>query len=294
MAFFLVFGFVFLIKVIKSSPCDEITFDIKAQRFVVGELIQFNDKTKSADSWYWEFGDQTSASSKEALHIYKKPGEYKINLTVNNNCVTSKNIFIKEQSAIIDSTKFPVFKLPLNIRMGRTLYVEDQTKNASSWEWRFGETASANATTKKAQYNFKSPGLKTVSLIVNGNLNYITKKRIEVLPELDNNTSILDLDQDQKDWKNSPKTVPFINDIEFANKLLLVSQGQMSPKQFTEYFCGDLNKSIIVNQKSTAFLLFCEKIFDKKIKIKKIELFRDEGSNCIKTFTIDYKKSGWF
>ncbi|NVJ89050.1 MAG: PKD domain-containing protein [Flavobacteriaceae bacterium] len=293
--FFFVFGFVFFIKVIKNSNCDEISFEIKAQRFVVGELIQFHDKTNAAETWYWEFGDKTSASSKEALHIYKKPGEYTINLKVNNNCETSKTIFVEEKSIIIDSTKFPVFKLPLKIRLGRTLYVEDQTKNATSWEWRFGETSSANATTKKAKYNFKSPGLKTVSLIVNGNLDYITKKRIEVLPELDENTSKVEFNRVDLDkgLKKSPTIVPFIDDVEFANKLLLVSQGKMSPKQFTKYFCGELNKSIIVNKKSTKFLLFCEKIFDKKIKIKKIELFRDDGSNCINTFTIDYKK-GWF
>jgi chitodextrinase len=293
-ATFLVFGFVLLMKFINYSTCSEVVFDIKAQRFVVGELVQFEDKTKSAENWLWDFGDQASASSKEALHIYQNPGEYTIKLIVNDNCESSKSIVIEEKSAIIDSTKFPVFELPAKIRMGRTLYVEDQTKDASSWEWRFGETASANATTKKAQYSFTSPGLKTVSLIVNGDLNYITKKRIEVLPEVKNNASALNLDKDQNARKKSPKTVPFINEIEFANKLLLVSQGRMSPKQFSDYLCGDLNKQVIANEKNTTFLLFCEKIFDKKIKIKKIELFRDEGSNCIKTFTIDYRKSGLF
>lgn len=290
----LVFGFLLLIKFINHSPCSEVDFDIKAQRFVVGELVQFEDKTQSAENWYWEFGDQASASSKESLHIYNNPGEYTVKLIVNDNCESSKSIVIKEQSVIIDSTKFPLFEMPTKIRMGRTLFVEDQTPEATSWEWRFGETAGANSTTKKAQYKFTSPGLKTVSLIVNGNLNYITKKKIEVLPELNNNSSDLDLNKSQNNRIKSPKTVPFIDEIEFANKLLLVSQGRMSAKQFSDYLCGDLNKQVIVNEKITTFLLFCEKINDKKIKIKKIELFRDEGSNCIKTFTIDYKKSGLF
>ena len=289
-----VFGFILLMKVINHSPCSEVVFDIKAQRYVVGELVQFEDKTESSENWYWEFGDQASASTKEALHIYNSPGEYTVKLIVNDNCEFSKSVVIKERTVIIDSTKFPVFEIPSKIRMGRTLFVEDQTKDATSWEWRFGETAGANATTKKAQYNFTSPGLKTVSLIVNGNLNYITKKKIEVLPEIKKNSSDLGLNNDQNSRKKSPKTVPFIDEIEFANKLLLVSQGRMSPKQFSDYLCGDLNKQVIANEKPTTFLLFCEKIFEKKIKIKKIELFRDEGSNCIKTLTIDYRKSGWF
>ena len=40
----------------------------------------------------------------------------------------------------------------------------------------FVERANINATSKKAEYINENPGLKTVSLIVNGDFNYIGKK----------------------------------------------------------------------------------------------------------------------
>lgn len=290
---FVIFGSILLYNFLTYFPCEEVTFSVKAQKFEVGALIKFSAETPDAENWKWDFGDQTIESSKEALHIYNEPGNYDVTLRVNSNCEITKSIIILEKEVVIDSTKFPVFELPKTIRLGQTLTVEDQTPNASSWEWRFGETASANAVTQRARYKFKEPGLKTVSLVVNGDLNYITKKRIEVLP-IAKRTQNPNPPVFEDNLKSAPKTVPYINEVDFANKLLLVSEGTLSSKEFSNYFCGDLNKNIIVNGKNTTFLLFCEKIYDTKIKLKKIELFRNEGSNCVKTIIVDYKKTFLF
>ncbi len=310
LAAFLVSATVLAYKYIKFSPCEEVSFDIKAQKYTIGELIKFNDGTIGATNWRWDFGDKTPLfTQKEALHIYKQPGEYVVTLIVNNTCESTKTITIKDKEVVIDSTKFPVFEIPKSIMFGKTLSVEDKTPNATTWEWRFGETAGSNANTRKAKYVFIEPGLKTVSLIVNGDLKYITKKRIEVIPTPESKKVVVEPiaqkkpkgwniklkpENDVKNKKSSPKVVPYISDKEFANKIILVSQEKMSPKQFSEYFCGDVNKPVIVNGKNTTFLVFCEKIKDKKIKLKKVELFRDKGSNCIKTVTLDYKKPGLF
>jgi len=301
---------VFAYKYSKYAPCEDIKFHINTNNYTIGSLIKFEDLTDGATDWQWDFGDSTLiATQQKPLHVYYKPGEYNVRLLVNGICEQSETITILQKKELLDSTKFPVFNIPKSIQVGRTLTVEDKTENASSWEWRFGETADVNAKTKLASYIYKEPGFKTISLIVNGELKYISKQKIEVLPlkEAPKNTFIDIPDAPSKpiwnikeapetstikDKPKTPKLVPYIGHEDFKQKLILVSKEKMSPNQFADYFCGDVNKPIIVNGKNTTFLVFCEKIKDKKIKIKNFEIFREKGSNCIKTITIDYKKSG--
>lgn len=297
----------------KYAPCDEVIFTSDAKEFRAGEMVKFRDKTEGAEDWNWDFGDNSTGSyQKEPLHIFKEEGEYKVRLLVNNTCERTETVVIKEKLILIDSTKFPVFTLPETIVVGETLNVKDETENADTWEWRFGETASINAKTRNAEYVYEEPGLKTVSLVVNGDLNYITKKKINVVPKKGVKTRITEIEVPKREpgWNikskpsevvtqkeeqaSKPSVTPYINESNFGLKVLLVSQEKSTPQAFTEYFCGNINIPIVVNGKNTTFLVFCEKIKGKKIKIKSLNLFRDKGSNCIKNVTIDYKKSGLF
>lgn len=315
-AVFLISAVTFAFRYSKYAPCEEVLFSIDAKEFRAGEMIKFKDITSGAEEWRWEFGDSTVNSyQKEPLHVFSKEGEYKVRLVVNNICERIETVLIKEKLILLDSTKFPVFTLPETIRVGQTLKVKDETDNASTWEWRFGETAKIDADTKRADYVFEEPGLKTVSLVVNGDLTYISKKQINVMPIPGEKQDItqIDVPKREKGWniKNAPKdaiikdkpsdggqlkptVVPYINERDFEIKLKLISNEKTTPQAFSEYFCGDINKPVVVNGKNTTFLVFCEKIRGKGIKIKKLNLFRDKGSNCIKTIIVDYKKTGLF
>ncbi|WP_452219798.1 PKD domain-containing protein [Lacinutrix salivirga] len=302
---FLVSVTVFAYRYSKYSPCTTVDFKINSKDLTTGALIKFEDLTESAENWQWDFGDESSISiQQKPFHAYKAPGEYTVKLLVNDFCEHTETITITEKEVVIDSTKFPIFKLPSTIKVGRPLRVVSENDNATSWEWRFGETSSANAKTERASYTYKKPGTYTISLITNGELEYITKKKIVVKPTKVVKETIFDIPEApaKPDWDidykpavveekpEAPKQVPYISKKDFESKLILVSKEKLSPKQFSEYFCGDLNKPIIANGKSTTFLLLCEKIADRRIKIKKLELFREKGSNCITNLTIDYRK----
>ncbi|MCF6350817.1 MAG: PKD domain-containing protein [Flavobacteriaceae bacterium] len=300
-------------KVYKNAPCKEVMFTIDSNKFMQGELIKFSDETEGAEVWNWRFGDSTEINtSRKPIHIFKKPGEYKITLLVNNICERTETIIIKEKVELLDPNKFPKFSLPDDIIVGETLEVSDKTPNASTWEWRFGETAKANSTKKSAEYIYKTSGFKTVSLIVNGDIKYLKKIIINVLPKEEKIVKIkskpwsrpppkrfikdnpINMGEEKEEEKEKPKEIPFISENDFKEKLLLVSKGELKPNHFNEYLCG-INKDIIVNKKLTTFLIFCEKIKNKKIKIKEFSILRDSGSNCIKTITINYRKTGfWF
>ncbi|MGB1283116.1 MAG: PKD domain-containing protein [Polaribacter sp.] len=290
---FLISASVLGYKATRYSPCKEVEFSIKTKEFVEGKLIKFVDNTSNATSWAWNFGDGSKdITNKEALHIYKSPGEYNVSLLVNGICQEVRKVVIKEKEFMIDSTKLAVFHLPASIRVGKKLVVVDKTPNASTWEWRFGETAGANSTKKLAKYVYETPGLKTVSLVVNGDIKHATSKKIQVLRKRStirtlgrpiNDAPTFDpLEEDMF----PEEEVPYITEKQFKYNLNLVARKKSNVSTFKKYLCGDLKKSIIVNGKRTTFSELCELIAIKKLKIKEVKLYREDDSNCITDIAI--------
>ena len=295
----------------RYTPCKDVDFTINTEEFVVGKLIEFKDLTTQAKSWEWNLGDSSKvANNKNVLHSYEKPGEYQVSLKVNNACEISRKIVIKDRPFVLDTTKLAVFDLPESIKVGEELKVIDRTNNASKWEWRFGETAGINSESKVAKYTYESHGLKTVTLVVNGDVKHATSKQIMVLKDKSDisrpvttiktqqrtvsnrrisdaptNPTLSDALGPKPVGNNAPKTVPNISEAQFKNKLILVSKRQAKPQDFEIYFCGDLNKSIIVNGKNMKFLEFCELLKIKKFKIKEVNLIKDD-KNCINNVSI--------
>ncbi|WP_346882974.1 PKD domain-containing protein [uncultured Algibacter sp.] len=304
---FLISASVFAYRYTQHMSCSEILFNINATAFRQNRLITFKDNTYNANSWTWDFGDGTPFStSKAPSHIYKAPGEYTVSLTVNNMCEKTRVVTIKAKQSILDSTKLPKFKIPKSIKVGETLTIKDETENASTWEWRFGETAEVNSNKRIAKYVYKKSGLKTISLIVNGDIKHIVKKRITVIPIQEEEDDINPItstgrgirdgikkhpnDKGDSDDDDDAKPVPYINEADFKNKLILASKKEITASAFSEYFCGDLNKNIIVNGRNVSFLVFCEKIKGKRLRIRNLTIYRDEGSNCIKSVGLRHIK----
>ncbi|GEQ86173.1 hypothetical protein ULMS_16810 [Patiriisocius marinistellae] len=321
LGFFLISAGTVTYKYVNRASCNEVLFSMDAKEYRVGDMVKLKDNSPNASQWEWNFGDSSEVSTvKSPLHIFDKEGEYKIKLKINNLCERVETIVIKEKLKLLDSTKLPIFEIPSEIRVGKTLRVKDETENSTTWEWRFGENSSIDANTKNAKYVYEEPGIKTISLVVNGDLDYVTKKRIEVLPIPGQKTGIADIAEiernrpsrikdapstapikdapinaikDAPTTSEKPSAAPYISEKEFSRKVLLVSTEDLTAKSFSDFFCGDVNKPIVVNGDNTTFLVFCQDIEGKKIKLKKLQIFRKKGSNCIDNLAVEYKKS-WF
>lgn len=311
------------IKAYNSEPCEIVSFDIEANQYRVGEIIRFKDYTENVTEREWSFGDSTeNRYTEEPFHTYSKPGTYTIQLLVNGKCESEKEIVIKTKLAIIDSTRLAQFKIPNTIKVGELLHATDLTKKATSWEWRFGETSDVNSTFQNPTYAYQTEGLKTVTLIVNGDPRYSTQKKITVLPidevpspsTVRNNT----VRQTSRDRESIIKYDPVINSappgIEtppaappvavvkepetkqisrsaFAKKVISVSKEKATANDFKPFMCGNLQVTTMAKGKKITFLEFCEKIKGKTIKIKSLELFKNEKTKCIEYISIDYSKS---
>lgn len=302
---FLVSGTALGYRFYNHFPCEQLLMDIDAKDYRVGELIKFTDLTEDSVNRQWFFGDHTQVQDKrEVFHVYRKPGKYIVRLRINNSCIKEETLHIKEKIIQVNPNKIPNLKVPDSIALGDKLVVRDSTPGAYSWEWRFGETAQANATTKTASYSYESVGLKTITLIVNNDIKHMAKQRIYVYERSKQETNpIRPIKPKQREigWdipyepvvdvvETEEKKVPFISEADFIQALLKVSDEEISEKTFEPYFCGNINKNIVVDGKNTTFLVFCQKIRGKKIKIKRLSIFRNEGSNCIENLNLVYNR----
>jgi hypothetical protein len=60
------------------------------EMYQTGNEVSFNNKTKNATSWFWNFDDGTTSEQGNPKHLYKTAGEYNISLLAKNaNSVTS-------------------------------------------------------------------------------------------------------------------------------------------------------------------------------------------------------------
>ncbi|ETR73138.1 MAG: hypothetical protein OMM_07124, partial [Candidatus Magnetoglobus multicellularis str. Araruama] len=50
--------------------------------------ISFLDQSTFPESWAWDFGDNTTSTSQNAVHAFSEPGQYSITLSINNNAST--------------------------------------------------------------------------------------------------------------------------------------------------------------------------------------------------------------
>lgn len=309
---FLVASVSFSFRYANYEPCSEVLFSFDNNEIRAGNVVQFKDISEDAKKWEWDFGDGTEIKGqKEQLHIFEKEGDYKVRLLINNKCERIEMVHVKPKIILLDSTKLPIFSLPESIKVGQRLIVTDETENSSSWEWRFGETANVNAMTKTTEYFYKEPGLKTVSLIVNDDINYISEKKIMVMPsrkvenrvlEFNNeqNSSVLDIpDAPPEELLSIPDAPPeeilelsdtplSLTDQNLKLKFQKVIVGQMTSQSFSELFCNDRNPLIQANGRSYTYNSFCKDIKGKNIVIENIKFYKNNDMNCITSFNINF------
>ncbi|GAB5419127.1 MAG: hypothetical protein Crog4KO_06350 [Crocinitomicaceae bacterium] len=115
-------------------------------------------------AWSWDFGDNNTSNDQNPMHQYAASGVYNVSLTVttSNGC---SETFTRPVTIIIDPIPQAMFTFtPLDPEPGDPLNFQDQSNNASSWEWDFNGDASS--TLQNPSHNFGGVGSFTVTLHV--------------------------------------------------------------------------------------------------------------------------------
>lgn len=301
------------------EPCTTVEIIVKPGPLYVGELIQFKALSKREENYIqWDFGGQ-SKNGNIVSHTFNTPGRYEVSLQTSKQCSGFKTIYVAEAPKVEDEHLKPKFNGPLTVEVGVPAVFEDETPNATQWEWRFGETNGIDASKQKVTYTFQTPGTKTVILIVNGKLQ--DELMVLVTPKPINNEAIVnpviikklesvrkgkwptDMLEEQNNSASIPKPM---DDIEVETKFPDVSimqleaivegivEGEMAITELSAYACGGQNMLVNYNGKVISLKELQIELWEikKKNKIRnlKITLEKDPIKNCITAMNISLKK----
>lgn len=133
--------------------------------------VQFTDRsmpgTSAITSWFWEFGDGTTSSAQNPLHIYSAPGSYTVSLTARNDAGEAT----RTRADLITVTQRPAAAFSAAPREGAApLAVSflDESLSGSApieeWLWDFGDGTSSSE--RNPIHEFAASGAYDVSLTV--------------------------------------------------------------------------------------------------------------------------------
>lgn len=304
--------------------CFEFHIRAKASYYRTDEPIRFETDAQYAKEFNWDFGDneKTQTNISSAVHSYNQPGEYTVSLTVNGSCTEYKTIYITKAQKLDNPLLIPQFVCPQTAEVGKPVTFQDTTAGARSWEWRFGETASIDATSSTASYVYKTPGLKTISLVLNNDPKqlgvckvYVNEKPVAaprtnrssghsqpsliIVPAKPGTPPLDEQKVEQPAVHEAPKPQGVtISKQEFETKLRGVVNNLFTAKDFSPYLCNNVDIPVSLNGTEITFSQFCNKLAsiqnDKKIKQLNVQQIKNGETNCIIGLNVSLKMKQGF
>ncbi len=127
--------------------------------------VNFTKQTTGADSYSWDFGDNTSSTSPNPSHVYKDTGVYAVRLIVKNTggCTDSLRIsgYIKVQKSYVKLMDLPDSGcIPFTKHFTANAYSPD---GIASYTWRMGDGILLSGRTPV--YTFNTAGSYNLSLV---------------------------------------------------------------------------------------------------------------------------------
>lgn len=155
------------------------------QTSVTGFVAFFNDQSKNATSYFWDFGDGKTSNIPSPTHDYGVEGEFKVRLITENECgIDTMDRLIAIY--LIPKVNFSSNKIrgcaPLTVN-----FKDESSVDVLEWAWQFESGNPLVSAQKNPTVEFVKPGKYTVKLSVknsNGTNSATKLKYIEVLSPL--------------------------------------------------------------------------------------------------------------
>jgi PGF-pre-PGF domain-containing protein len=146
-----------------NPPVANFTGNVASEK--ISLAVKFNDASiNNPMRWLWNFGDGTYSNEKSPEHIYLRPGNYTVTLTVrNSNGFNSKGDVI----SVLEQPGLPVANFNSNVVEGYVpldVQFNDLSENADERYWNFGDGTGSIETNPRHIYSVA--GAYTVNLTV--------------------------------------------------------------------------------------------------------------------------------
>jgi uncharacterized repeat protein (TIGR01451 family) len=144
-----------------ASPKPSADFMTETPDVCAGSEVAFTDRSSLATSWRWEFGDGATSTLQHPRHTYATAGIYDVRLTVSNEC--GEDAEFKSQYLTVSALPIADFIAETTEGCaGATIVFTDQSSNATSWMWSFGD--GTTSVDHSVEHIYTNPGRYTVSL----------------------------------------------------------------------------------------------------------------------------------
>lgn len=291
-------------KIYSNQPVPEVDFVVLGDLHVEGEMIAFENLTVGGSSYEWDFGDSTEISTEKApVHIYEEVGEYTVSLIVDGYYALEQEIAVVEQEKELPKVVRPRIICATSVDVGKPIAFDCKAKNAQSFKWLFGDAKGSTSSSKTAQFIYTRPGYKTVTLIVNNDVNQKAVRKIYVKKRKNKTTDrIIKQSKPRAPIKEEgpiltkignkrvevlPKAAPIImlTDEEYKELFFQIVAGQEDVSELQKYLCK--GAKLIVNGEAMGLAKLVENLKDVEYTIKDYEL--KKTSSCVTQITFNYK-----
>jgi PKD repeat protein len=317
----------------QAEPCTAVRVAVNATDYFEGSLISFKAETTNGRTYHWDFNDGTKSdfTLPTIQHAFINPGTYVISVLVNGHCEGFETVTIKGAPVIARKSLKPEFIAPVVATINKPVTFEDTTSDATSWEWRFGETDLVDGRTRKSSWVYRTPGVKNIYLKINGRQDRVSTTTIYVkdadpvlapykaapkkieLPAWAQNIPQKPLDNGANEIKlpAAPVTIPGVPapaadkpgvfpPIE-ADEMILMIQGAVSGEKkmadFYQYFC-DQNIDVTYNGVPMKFNQMFNTLREfkklKNIKKPEVQLSKKSSTNCVVSMIVNVHKRSRF
>ena len=131
--------------------------------------VSFFNTSSNAITYLWEFGDGTTSILENPTHTYANPGNYSVTLTAFGPTGSIYSV-VNDQIAVLSSPLANIQAFPeLITQSNDTVYFADNSLDAWSWDWDFGDPSSGSnnfSILQNPTHIYTENGNYTVSLVV--------------------------------------------------------------------------------------------------------------------------------
>ncbi len=134
--------------------------------------VSFFNESVNAITYLWDFGDGTTSNQANPVHVYTSPGIYDVTLSGFSQ-VGNLSASVTSQIAVFPRPVANFSAYPQVVgEAGQTVYFTDNSADAWTWNWNFGDPSSGAANTSNIQnptHVYSANGNYTVTLVVTNN-----------------------------------------------------------------------------------------------------------------------------
>ncbi len=144
-------------KVVTVAPPPPLNFQVVNDTGCTSpHTVQFNDTTAGSSNWFWDFGDGSTATTKNPSHTYAAPGNYTVTLTLTTagGCTATAT---RANAVVVRNTppvtiSAPVFGgcVPFSFAPTASIAAID---GVASYQWNFGDGGTATGANPTHIYN---------------------------------------------------------------------------------------------------------------------------------------------